>query len=68
MENKIYSVKRNIKGFNEGDIVLAYVRQKFKTKTMVTNWEIVGKWSCCGCNKYKQELIDNKHLEYIGTL
>jgi len=68
MENKIYSVKRNIKGFIEGDIVLAYKSQKFKTKRMVTNWEIIGKWSCCGCNKYKQELIDNKHLEYIGTL
>lgn len=68
MENNLYAMKCDDQGFKEGDIVMAFIRQKYKSKTMVSNWEVIGKWPCCGCNKYKQELIDNKHLEYIGKL
>lgn len=68
MENELYIINQNIEGFIEGEIVLAFNTQPYKNKKAITNYKVIGKWSCCGCNKYKQEIIENKYLIYLDKI
>lgn len=68
MDKRLYILKKDDKGFKQGDLVYAYPVQKYKTKTNVTNFEKIGIHQCCKCPIYKQGYIENKHLEYIGNL
>lgn len=67
MENKckLYVLNQNIKGFQVGEIVKSFVTQPYKHQRVVTNYKVIGKWSCCGCNRYKEEAIENKYLDYL---
>lgn len=67
-KRKVYVVKRNTEKFREGDLVESSIYQRYKTKTSVTNNEVIGKWPCCGCNMIKWEFISNKNLQYLSEL
>lgn len=62
---KLFIIKENTQGFKEGEIVKSFNTQPYYHKTVVTNYKIIGKWSCCGCNKYKSESVLNKYLIYL---
>ena len=69
MKTHIYIINKDIQGFKEGQIVQKTLYPlKSKTKTHVTNYEIIGKWPCCRCNRYRVETIQNKHLTYLDEI
>lgn len=67
MENKLFIIKKNINRFREGDIVKSFINQKYKNKTLITNFKVIGKWPCCGCNRYNVEYVENKYLEFLDN-
>lgn len=48
-----------------GEIVKSFMTQPYNHQRVVTNYKVIGKWACCGCNRYKEEAIENKYLDYL---